>query len=215
MPTAITAAAVQQTALDTYVAAPDPSYHYSLNSTLTGAGYTDYVIDMTSQTWRSPSEVDRTAWQHWLQIIVPSAVRSSTAVLQIGGGSNSSTPPTAADGIGALTATTLGAITVVLPTVPNEPLTFASETSPRTEDQIVAYTFNQYLNGGDSNWPLLLPMVKSAVRAMDTTQSFITSQSSGSLHVDNFIVTGASKRGWTTWLTPAVDSRPCDCPLRL
>jgi ELWxxDGT repeat protein len=196
-----------QAALDTYVAVPDPSYHYSLNSTLTGTGYTDYVIDMTSQTWRSPAEVDRTAWQHWLQVIVPTAVKSSTAVLEIGGGSNSATPPTTPDGIGVQTATTLGAITVVLPTVPNEPLTFAGETSPRTEDQIVAYTLNQYLNGGDSNWPLLLPMVKSAVRAMDTTQTFVASQSSGALHVDNFIVTGASKRGWTTWLTPAVDSR--------
>jgi ELWxxDGT repeat protein len=194
-------------ALDTYVAAPDPSYHYSLNSTLTGTGYTDYVIDMTSQTWRSPTEVDRTAWQHWLQIIVPTTVRSSTAVLEIGGGSNSVTPPTTPDGITVQTATTLGAITVLLPTVPNEPLRFAGETSPRTEDQIVAYTFNQYLTGGDSNWPLLLPMVKSAVRAMDTTQTFVASQSGGALHVDNFIVTGASKRGWTTWLTPAVDSR--------
>src|SRR5262245_40322955 len=110
------------TALDAYVAAPDLSYHYSLNSTLTGPGYTDYIIDMTSQTWRSPSEVDRTVWQHWLQIFVPTTIRSTTAVLYITGGSNSSTPPTAADGYGAQSVTTLGAITVVLPDVPNEPL---------------------------------------------------------------------------------------------
>jgi PhoPQ-activated pathogenicity-related protein len=202
-----TLAPAQLTALDTYVATPDASYHYSLNSTLQGAGYTDYVIDMTSQTWRSSTEVNRTAWQHWLQIIVPSNVTSTTALLQIGAGSNSATPPTAADGLGVQAATALGAITVVLPTVPNEPLTFAGETSPRTEDQIIAYTFNQYLNGGDQNWPLLLPMVKSAVRAMDTAQSFVATQSNGTLQVNDFIVTGASKRGWTTWLTPAVDAR--------
>jgi PhoPQ-activated pathogenicity-related protein len=196
-----------QTALDAYVAAPDPAYTYSLNSTLTGTGYTDYVINMTSQTWRSSAEVDRPTWQHWLQIVVPSAVKSSTAVLEIGGGSNSTTAPTSADGTSVLTATTAGAITVLLPTVPNEPLTFAGESTPRTEDQIVAYSFNQYLNGGDQNWPLLLPMVESAVRAMDTAQSFVAAQSNGTQHIDNFIVTGASKRGWTTWLTPAVDSR--------
>src|SRR5262249_34670491 len=74
-------------------------------------------------------------------------------------------------------------------------------------DQIIAYTFNRFLNGADQNWPLLLPMVKSAVRAMDTTQAFITTQYNGTLQVNDFIVTGASKRGWTTWLTPAVDSR--------
>src|SRR4051812_45391031 len=50
------------TALDAYVSAPDPSYQYALNKIITGAGYTDYVIDLTSQTWRSPSEVDRTLW---------------------------------------------------------------------------------------------------------------------------------------------------------
>jgi PhoPQ-activated pathogenicity-related protein len=196
-----------QTALDAYVSAPDPAYHYSLNSTLTGQGYTDYVINMTSQTWRSPSEVNQTAWQHWLQIIVPATVTSHTAVLEIGGGSNTLIPPPAADNTGVLTATTLGAITVVLPTVPNEPLQFTGQPGPFTEDQIVAYSLSQYLNGGDQNWPVLLPMVESAVRAMDTTQSFVASQSGGSLSVDNFVVSGASKRGWTTWLTPAVDSR--------
>jgi PhoPQ-activated pathogenicity-related protein len=194
------------TALDAYITAPDPAYQFSLNSTITGPGYTDYVINMISQTWRSPSEVNKTVWQHWLQIIVPTTVKSHTDVLEIGGGSNGAAP-TAADSTGVLTATTLGAITTVLPTVPNEPLTFAGQTQSFTEDQIIAYSFQQFLNGGDQNWPLLLPMVKSAVKAMDTTQSFITSQSGGSLQVDNFIVTGASKRGWTTWLTPAVDAR--------
>jgi PhoPQ-activated pathogenicity-related protein len=196
-----------QTALDAYVAAPDPAYAYSLNSTLSGPGYTDYVINMTSQTWRSPAEVSPSTWQHWLQVIVPSTVKSQTGVLQIGGGSNSASPPTSADGTGVQTATTLGAITTVLPTVPNEPLQFAGQTSSFTEDQIIAYSFEQYLGGGDQNWPALLPMVKSAVKAMDTTQSFVTAESGGSLQVNNFIVTGASKRGWTTWLTPAVDSR--------
>jgi PhoPQ-activated pathogenicity-related protein len=198
---------MQQTALDAYVAAPDPAYTYLLNSTLTGTGYTDYVINMTSQTWRSSTEVDRPTWQHWLQIVVPSVVKSSTGILEIGGGSNSTTAPTSADGTTVLTATTAGAITVLLPTVPNEPLTFAGESTPRVEDQIIAYSFNQYLNGGDQNWPLLLPMVESAVRAMDTAQSFVAAQSNGMQHIDKFIVTGASKRGWTTWLTPAVDPR--------
>ncbi|HEV8000709.1 MAG TPA: PhoPQ-activated protein PqaA family protein, partial [Planctomycetaceae bacterium] len=198
----------QITALDTYVAAPDSSYTYSLNSTLTGTGYTDYVINVVSQTW-TPSPGDSQVWQHWVQIIVPTTVSTHTAVLNIGGGTNSATAPTAPDALSLATATTLNAITVFLPTVPNEPVTFPAqgETTPLTEDQIVAYTFEQFLDGNGQDWPLLLPMVKSAVRAMDTTQSFVSSQSGGTLSVDNFIVTGASKRGWTTWLTPAVDTR--------
>ncbi len=201
----------QVTALDTYVAAADPSYTFSLNSTITGTGYTDYVINMVSQTW-SPQPGVSEVWQHWLQIIVPTTVNSTTAVLNIENGLadlNSTTPPTAADAYSVQTATTLNAITVFLPTVPNEPESFPSlgETTPLTEDSLVAFTFEQYLDGNGQDWPILLPMVKSAVRAMDTTQSFVSSESGGALSVDNFIVTGQSKRGWTTWLTPAVDSR--------
>jgi PhoPQ-activated pathogenicity-related protein len=48
-------------------------------------------------------------------------------------------------------------------------------------------------------------MVKSAVRGMDTTQKYCKQE--WDLDVQTFTVTGASKRGWTTWLVGAVDSR--------
>jgi PhoPQ-activated pathogenicity-related protein len=48
-------------------------------------------------------------------------------------------------------------------------------------------------------------MVKSAVRAMDTVQKYC--QDEWSVQLDAFTITGGSKRGWTTWLTGAVDER--------
>ena len=48
-------------------------------------------------------------------------------------------------------------------------------------------------------------MTKSVVRAMDSIQAFLAERRS--LRIDDFIVVGGSKRGWTTWLTAAVDPR--------
>ncbi len=201
------------TVLEDYVNTPDPSYGYSLARTINGSTYTAYVLDLTSQTWRSTADVNKPVWQHWLQIIVPNgaSLSSNTALLLIDGGSTQATAPTSVSSQLVSIAEQTGSIVIDLPTVPNQPLIFTGDPgNSRTEDEILSYTFRQYMDHlgepGNETWPALLPMVKSAVAAMDATQSFVpTVVPSG--HVDDFVVTGYSKRGWTTWLTAAVDDR--------
>jgi len=195
------------TPLDDYVKAPDENYTYSLMSTIAGVGYTAYVLDMTSQSWRSKDEVDRTLWKHWLTIIKPDRATSNKALLWITGGSNERPAPMKADSMVAGVAVLTNTVVAELRMVPNQPLVFPDGERPRYEDAIIAYTFNKYITTGDSTWPLLLPMVKSAVRAMDTIHSHILSVSKGKLDINEFVVSGGSKRGWTTWLTAAVDKR--------
>src|ERR1035441_392137 len=85
------------TALDRYVKQPDPTYSYRIADTVPGAGFTSYIVEMTSQTWRKPTEVDRTVWKHWLTIVKPDRVTTTTSFLRIGGGSpHAKEPPRAA-----------------------------------------------------------------------------------------------------------------------
>jgi len=196
-----------RTALDEYVAAPDGSFRYRLVRTLPGEGWTGYVLELTSQSWRSPGEVDRTLWQHWLIIIRPARISTSTALLLIGGGNNGGKPPERVDAALPLIATGVGSIVASLGQVPNQPLTFAGESQPRREDSLIAYTWDKFLRSGDARWPARLPMTKSVVRAMDAITAFCGSPEGGGVKLERFVVSGGSKRGWTAWTTAAVDSR--------
>lgn len=196
-----------RTALDDYVAAPDTNYSFHLVNRIEGKGQTTFILDMTSQAWLTTNEVDRPIWKHWLIIVKPDQVASSKSLLFISGGANDGRQPKSADANLARTALATKSIVSELKMIPNQPLVFAGETKGRTEDALIAYTWDKFLRTGDSRWPARLPMTKAAVRAMDTVTAFCGSAEGGETKVDGFVVAGGSKRGWTTWTTAAVDKR--------
>jgi len=200
-------ARAEQTALDRYVAAPDPGYTFHVVSSQDGLLAKTFVLEMTSQTWLTTAEVDKPVWKHWLILTVPKKISTSTALLVISGGNNQSPAPQSGDKAMALTAVTTQSIVAELKGIPSEPLVFVGDGKKRTEDSIIAYTWDKYLHTADERWPLRLPMTKAAVRAMDTVQAFCQTAEAGNHKVDSFVVTGGSKRGWTTWTTAAVDKR--------
>lgn len=199
------------TALDDYVNTPDPAYGYAIENTIRGSSgavaYTVYQIRMTSQRWRTMAEVDEPLWRHWLQVVVPDVITNDTALLIIEGGSTRSKPPNIEQYAGIMVGQT-GAVLALLQQVPNQPLRFTDEQRERKEDAIIAYSYDKFLTTGDSTWPALLPMTKSAVRAMDTVQTLTKEKGQ---EISKFVVGGGSKRGWTTWLTAAVDKRVKAC----
>ena len=204
----LTSAAVgQRTALDRYVAAPDAAYRFDLVKTIEGDGVSAFVLDLTSLSWRSKREVDRPEWHHWLTIYLPQHVTTATGMLFIGAGDNADAPPSRLDPWLSETALETHSVVAELRMVPNQPLKFADEPEPLREDSLLGYSFAKFLNGGDDTWPALLPMTKSAVRALDTVTTFCGSERGGKTRVDKFFVTGGSKRGWTAWLLAAVDKR--------
>jgi PhoPQ-activated pathogenicity-related protein len=188
------------------VAAPDPAYAYKLLDTIKSPGQTTYILELTSQSWLTEKEVDRPLWKHWLTIVRPNEVKSSKALMIIAGGANDRPAPKSAGAGLLLASAATGSVAAEIRMIPNQPITFTGD-KPRTEDSLIAYTWDQFLHTGDERWPARLPMTKAVVRAMDAVTSFSASAEGGQIKVDGFVVTGASKRGWTTWTTAAVDKR--------
>src|SRR5205807_2164585 len=140
-------------------------------------------------------------------VVKPDQVKSSKSLLFISGGKNAGEPPKSADGNMVKIALATGSIVSELKMVPNQPLVFAGQTEERSEDSLIAYTWDKFLRTQDPKWPARLPMTKAAVRAMDAVTSFCGSPEGGAVKIDGFVVAGGSKRGWTTWTTAAVDKR--------
>jgi PhoPQ-activated pathogenicity-related protein len=185
------ARADREDALETYLARPEPLYKWEKDGGGQPTnGSTMYDLKLTSQEWQGMP------WTHRVQVFRPAHVEfPDTALLLVTGGDGSPQETL----LGQIVADSIGATFVTLYNIPNQPL------FERREDDLIAYTFQKYLETGDATWPLLLPMTKSVVKAMDALQEF--SQQEWKQPITKFVVTGASKRGWTTWLAGAADKR--------
>ena len=195
----------RRTALDDYIQKPDDSYTWKIASTKDEDGIKTIVVDMVSQNWRTKQDVDRTEWRHWLTVSIPQKATADIGMLFIGGGYNSE--GARPNKRSAAIAKATNAVVAELGMVPNQTLMFHNDGKQRTEDDLIGYTLDQFLKTGDLTWPVRNAMVKSAVRAMDTVTALLASEAGGHRKVDRFVVAGGSKRGWTTWLTGAVDPR--------
>jgi PhoPQ-activated pathogenicity-related protein len=136
-------------------------------------------------------------WKHVLRVYAPKVLKfPDTALLLVTG----SRDPKKYNSQLQKIADESGAYAAGLGSIPNQPLF-----DGLTEDRLLAYTFEKYRQTGDPSWPVLMPMVTSVVRALDVLEGELKEKHKiSSLRA---VIAGASKRGWTTWLTPTVDKR--------
>lgn len=175
-----------------YVNKPDSAYKWEkvCDKDVPGGG-TVTELKLTSQVWQGIT------WTHQLLIIRPATMpKPDTAILMINGGKLGDGNM----GMVQMVASQACAPIIYLGDIPNQPLC-----GDRREDSLIAYTFQKCLDTGDVTWPLLYPMTKSAVRAMDAVQEYTKGWATP---INKFVVTGASKRGWTTWFTGEADTAP-------
>jgi len=184
------------TALQDYVAVKDDAFAWKLLKNDSSDDFLTYDIELTSQVWQGIT------WKHALTVFIPinNLRHTDTVLLFIMGGSTGSKPNADDRAMGRKLAKAAQMPVAFLNQVPNQPLL-----GDRKEDDLISETFLRYLETKDATWPLLFPMVKSAVRAMDALQEIALQKHN--TKIERFVVTGGSKRGWTTWLTAVADKR--------
>ncbi len=186
-----------ETALKSYINNGDNTFKWEVKDSFTAGNATGYNILLTSQKWKDIT------WRHQLTVFVPKEISYDGALLFITGGSNKDEQPNWSKD-DKLWPSLAGmaeknkAVVAMLKQAPNQPLY-----GNLTEDALISYTLHNFKKDKDYSWPLLFPMVKSAVKAMDAIQEF--SKQTAKHEVKGFVISGASKRGWTTWLSAAID----------
>jgi PhoPQ-activated pathogenicity-related protein len=183
-------AIAQEDWLDSYIKRPEPKSGWTVKSHEKEGNLEVVCLNLTSQVWRGIT------WKHRIWIYRNKQTTSDLSLLLITGGRAKRERRFGEDLLSQS-----GGTVAILDSIPNQPLF-----NKLREDDLIAHTFLQYIKTGERDWPVLLPMTKSAVKAMDAIQEF-SKKNWPKNPVKRFVPTGGSKRGWTTWLTGIADKR--------
>lgn len=183
-------------------------FSYEIKDSVITDTYKTYHIKMYSGKWLTKQEVNITDWWHWVDVVVPNDVESNKALMFIGGGTRLDNN-SFLDSITKEHAVQTKSVIAHISNIPFQPVSFkGSDGKEFYEDDLIAYGWKKFLKNGakdnDLKWLARFPMTRAVSRAFDVVEK-ITKHSK--IPVSSFFVAGASKRGWTTWTTAAVDSR--------
>ncbi|CAH1783500.1 unnamed protein product, partial [Owenia fusiformis] len=204
------------TPLDDYVYREDDYFDYDPIEYRPGLISNVHVLNLTSQRWKNESVTNQSIWTHPLSIFLPHDLQFPDACLLFIHVGDIGDPIPDEDNddfytLVGLFAELTGAPVAYLRNVPNQPMGFVDDSRQwnRREDSIIAYTWKKFIidnNATDPEIIIFFPMVKAAVRAMDAVQEYAFRVDPRTA-ITKFIPAGGSKRGWTAWLTAAVDDR--------
>jgi PhoPQ-activated pathogenicity-related protein len=207
-----------ETDLDRYVHFDDGYFSYEELEVhrYENLSVTVYTYNMTSQKWLDEDQVSKSIWWHMCGVIIPDEIADyERAWIFTEGGSNreSTTPPDFNDPfniLGATVSANTGLIGAYVLNNPNSPIVFADDPTQRSrsEDRLIAWTWRSYLNNPEPNNEIVarMPMTKAGKRGMDMVAE-VAREKVPQSNINKFIVTGASKRGWTAMSIAAVDQR--------
>lgn len=166
---------------------------------------------MNSQSWSPAGLVQPEEWQHDVDIYIPPRAKRGKAVIFVNNGTNNNIdnkPPVAPSDMTPpqLTALAQATRTIILSLsdVPNQYQTWRDDNKTRAEDNSVAHSWSLFMQNPTerSLLPLHIPMAASVSQAMSLAERELREW-----RIKEFIVTGLSKRGWSSWLAAIADPR--------
>jgi len=183
--------------LDAYIALPDDSYRWEI---IDRPNERTFMVELTSQTWHG------IPWKHYMLVAIPNVLSSPDhALLIIEGSAIGQKPADMHKMLVSMLANGSGMCVALLLQVPNQPLLGNGNNEGYVEDALIGESLLKAIETKDATWSLLFPMAKSAVKAMDAVQALLKKEKE--IGIDKFIIGGASKRGWTTWMTAATGDK--------
>ncbi len=164
---------------------------------------------MTSQSWSPDNIVSPKKWQHDVDMYIPKAPKEQQALVVVNDGVNYGSgsvvpnkPTDFSAEVLAEIARKTQTIVISVSNIPNQYLTYQNDGNPLKEDDSVARSWALFMDFPTKRklMPLHIPMSTSVSQAMRVAKKELSQW-----NINKFIVTGASKRGWTTWLTAISD----------
>ena len=211
--------------IDDYVSKADPHYGwYDTGVKVTGMlfGGTAHILNVTSQQWLDPSRAvgphGHSIWSHQVAVIVPKHLEVTNVSMSImtGGCNKDVKPPSKTEEyleVASALASRTNAIVIVIYQIPNCPITYPSDPQRRgrEEDEMIAWAWREYLIGktshqNDTEWLPRFPMAKAGMQCMRAAAEFAAKMSFAK--IDSWVVSGASKRGWTSWMVSDLHTQP-------
>ncbi|MDC9621880.1 PhoPQ-activated protein PqaA family protein [Xenorhabdus sp. XENO-7] len=164
--------------------------------------------EMTSQRWSPGNLVSPDSWQHDVDMYIPDNPKSQHALVVVNNGTNyddgskkTSQPTNFSEKSLAEIARSTSTIVISVSNIPNQYITYENN-KPLKEDDSVARSWALFMDGPEQREliPLHIPMAVTVSQAMR-----VAKQELKEWNINKFIVTGASKRGWTAWLSSISD----------
>ena len=180
-------------------------------------GGTGYMLNVTSLQWLDESRAvgpNGALWTHQVLVVVPKNLEiKNRATIYITGGCNEHPSMPKKDDEDLLLVDMIAhgtkSIAVALFQIPNCHIIYPSDPTHahRSEDAMIAWAWKEFLATNDTEWLPRFPMAKAAFKAMEAAQDFASQKQFA--NIDGWMVAGASKRGWTTWMVGAATCPTC------